>query len=71
VISVYFLCITLAQTVSPLLIEWIANYLGVKTNPSLYGPLITFFVSASYLGSIPFWWQAGLEYQKFMQNKDL
>jgi hypothetical protein len=36
----------------------------------LYGPIITFFVTASYFGSIPFWWNAGKDYEKFMKQKD-
>lgn len=59
VVSVYFFCITLGQTISPVIFGWIANYLGALSNPKLYGPLITAFVGLSYLGSIPFWWKAG------------
>jgi hypothetical protein len=32
--------------------------------------LITASIGLSYLGSIPFWWRAGKEYKKFMEEKD-
>jgi hypothetical protein len=44
---------------------YLANALGAQTNPYIYGPLITGCVTASYLGSIPFWWKAGKEYKDF------
>ena len=44
--------------------------MGALTNPKLYGPLITTFVGISYLGSIPFWYMAGKNYKKFMEEKD-
>ena len=70
VVSVYFFCITLAQTVSPVIFGYIANSMGCLTTPALYGPLITTFVGLSYLGSIPFWWKAGKAYKNFMEAKD-
>lgn len=70
VISVYFFCITLPQTISPVMFSWIANKMGAFANPKLYGPLITSFVALSFLGSIPFWWLAGKSYKKFMDDKD-
>jgi hypothetical protein len=45
--------------------------MGALANPALYGPLIFGFVLLSYLGSVPFWWQAGKDYKKFMEEKDL
>jgi hypothetical protein len=44
--------------------------MGCLQNPALYGPIITAFVSLSYLGSVPFWWKAGKEYKKYMDEKD-
>ena len=44
--------------------------MGVLKNPALYGPIITAFVSISYLASVPFWWKAGKEYKKYMEEKD-
>jgi len=70
VVSVYFFCITLAQTLSPVIFGQIANSMGCLANPKLYGPLITTFVFLSYLGSIPFWWLAGKAYKKHMVDKD-
>lgn len=70
VVSLYFFCITMAQTISPAIFGAIANKVGVLTNPALYGPCITAFVAVSYLGSIPFWWRAGKNYTDFMKKKD-
>ena len=70
VVSLYFFCITLAQTISPGIFGAIANFFGCLTNPALYGPLITAFVGVSYLGSIPFWWKAGKAYEAHMKEKD-
>lgn len=69
-ISVYFFCITLAQTVGPAVFNAFANAYGCLANPALYGPLITASIGFSYIGSIPFWWMAGKEYKKFMEEKD-
>jgi hypothetical protein len=44
--------------------------MGVLSNPALYGPIITAFVSISYLASVPFWWKAGKEYKKYMEEKE-
>ena len=44
--------------------------MGVLKNPALYGPIITAFVSISYLASVPFWWKAGKEYKKYMEEKE-
>jgi len=44
--------------------------MGCLSNPALYGPIITSFVSFSYLASVPFWWNAGKEYKKYMDEKD-
>ena len=70
VVSVYFFCITLAQTISPAIFGAIANYAGALTNPALYGPLITAFVAFGYIGSLPFWWKAGKAYKNFMEEKE-
>lgn len=70
VVSVYFFAITLPQTISPAIFGWLANRIGVLSNPALYGPLITAFAAISYLGSIPFWWKAGKNYKIFMENRD-
>lgn len=68
VVSLYFFCITLAQTISPGIFGAIANSVGCLANPALYGPLITAFVGVSYLGSIPFWWKAGKAYEAHMKE---
>lgn len=70
VVSVYFFCITLAQTISPAIFGAIANKIGCLANPALYGPLITGAVAFGYLGSLPFWWKAGKAYKKHMEDKD-
>jgi MFS family permease len=70
VVSVYFFCITMAQTISPAIFGFVANKWGALANPALYGPIITAFVAVSYLSSIPFWWKAGKAYEKHMVEKD-
>lgn len=70
VVSVYFFCITLAQTISPAIFGYIANAAGALTNPALYGPLITAFVAFGYIGSLPFWWRAGKAYKEVMEEKE-
>mmetsp|Transcript_10078 Transcript_10078/g.16997 ORF Transcript_10078/g.16997 Transcript_10078/m.16997 type:complete len:204 (+) Transcript_10078:1505-2116(+) len=70
VISLYFFCITVAQTISPAIFGWIANSMGALVNPALYGPILTGFVTVSYLGSLPFWWKAGKSYKDHMEAKD-
>ena len=68
--SLYFFCITMAKTVSAFIFGFIANWLGVQSNPALYGPLITGAIAISYLSSLPFWWKAGKAYKEFMEEKD-
>ena len=70
VVSVYFFCITLAQTISPAIFGKIANAWGCLTNPALYGPLLTAFVAFGYIGSLPFWFNAGKAYKEHMEKKD-
>lgn len=68
--SIYFLAITMAQTISPVIFTWIANKVGVLANPTLYGPMLTAVCFLSYLGSIPFWWKAGKAYKAHMEERD-
>lgn len=70
VVSVYFFCITLAQTISPAIFGAFANYFGALTNPAMYGPLITAFVAFGYIGSLPFWYNAGKAYKEVMEEKE-
>jgi len=70
VVSLYFFCITMAQTLSPAIFTAFANKMGALSNPALYGPLITGFVAISYWGSIPFWWAAGKSYKKHMDEAE-
>lgn len=70
VVSVYFFCITVAQTLSPAIFGYFANMFGCLTNPAMYGPLITSAVAFGYLGSLPFWFNAGKAYKKHMEEKD-
>lgn len=37
--------------------------IGVS-NTTLYGPLLALFTAVGYLGSVPFFWLAGKEYEK-------
>jgi len=69
VVSLYFFCITLPQTVSPAIFSFFANKVGAIANPQLYGPLIAAFTVLGYVGSIPFWWKAGQHYKKHMEQK--
>ena len=71
VISLYFFCITLAQTISPIIFGWMANAMGCLATPKLYGPLITAFVALGNLGSLIFWYRGGKAYKEHMENKDL
>jgi len=70
VVSLYFFCITMAQTLSPAIFTAVANKMGCLANPALYGPLITGFVALSYWGSIPFWWAAGKSYKKHLEDAE-
>lgn len=70
VVSVYFFCITVAQTLSPAIFGIFANKFGCLANPAMYGPLITAAVVFGYLGSLPFWFRAGKAYKNFMEEKD-
>lgn len=54
----------MAQTISPIIFNWIGGKIGVFANPALYGPLITGAVGITYLGSIPFWYKAGKAYKE-------
>lgn len=64
--SAYNFYTTLASTVSPLIFSRIATELDVANNPNLYGTIITGFCVIGYLGSVPFFYKAGREYEKIM-----
>ena len=70
VISLYFFCITLAQTVSPILFGILASYMGCFADPRKYGILLSAFVAFGYLGSLPFWYKGGKAYKEYMEKKD-
>jgi len=36
----------------------------------MYGPLITAFVAFGYIGSLPFWYNAGKAYKEVMDEKE-
>ena len=50
---------------------FIANRVGANLIPSLYGPIITGFISIGYLCSSVFYWKSGKAYTKFMEQKEL
>jgi hypothetical protein len=45
-----------------------ANIFNASSNPHVYGYLIFIYSLIGYLGSIPSFWKAGQEYEKFLKN---
>lgn len=74
IIGAYNLYTNLAQTASPIVFGFLATSLGAKSNPQVYGKLITLFITVGYSLSSLFFWRAGLHYKKHMlkeQEKEL
>jgi MFS family permease len=71
VVSMYTFVTTVAQTISPIFFSYFAGILGVVSRPSLYGPMISAFITFGYACSSIFYWKAGKSYKKFMQDKDM
>ena len=65
-ISAHLFYSTIAATVSPAVFGAMAVWFNASANPAIYGYLITFFTLIGYGGSVPFFWLAGKEYQKYM-----
>jgi MFS family permease len=70
VVSAYTFYAYLAQTLAPLIFGFFANYYGAMANPRIYGYLVTAAVTCGYLGSNVFYYKAGREYEKMMQQRD-
>jgi MFS family permease len=66
VVSTYFFCITIAQTISPAIFGRLCNKFAVVANPAMYGPLIAGFSVLGFIGSVPFWYMAGKGYRNHM-----
>ena len=71
VVSAYTFVTTVAQTISPIFFSYFANIFGVVQNPTLYGPLISAFITFGYAVSSVFYWKAGKNYKKIMLERDM
>ena len=60
--SAVLLAETIAGTLSNILLGAIEEHYDAKNNKGLYGDLLCYFVVFSYVGSLPFFWMAGVEY---------
>ena len=69
VVGVYSAVTHAFQTSAPLLFSFFVKALNVKSRPSLYGPLVAAFVIAGYIGSAIFYWRAGNEFSKLIEDK--
>ena len=69
VVSAYFFCITIAQTISPAIFGALCTRFGAVANPTVYGPLIAGFSVLGFIGSVPFWFRAGRHYKNHMAEK--
>mmetsp|Transcript_1212 Transcript_1212/g.2209 ORF Transcript_1212/g.2209 Transcript_1212/m.2209 type:complete len:345 (+) Transcript_1212:688-1722(+) len=65
-ISAHFFYTTLASTISPAVLGYLSTVLDAPSNPMIYGRIILAFVLTGYVGSVPFFWKAGLHYKEFM-----
>ena len=70
-VSLYFTNITLAQTVGPLILNYLSVKFGAATNPAVWGTLITFTTLLGHFGSVPAWYLAGKSYTKHMKENAL
>lgn len=70
VVSTYFFNTTLAQTLGPMVFNFLAQRLGAPSDPRIYGKLITLTTLIGYWGSVPIWWLVGKRYEKMMQDRD-
>ena len=68
-IAAYTFFQTIAATLSPTLISFLASYFNAPSNPAIYGKILTGCAAVGYLGSIPFWLLAGRSYRNEMLKK--
>ena len=68
-IAAYTFFQTIAATMSPIIISFLASYFNAPSNPAVYGKILTGCGAIGYLGSIPFWLLAGKNYEKEMLRK--
>jgi hypothetical protein len=71
VVSSYTFTSTVAQIMSPVFFNYFANLLNARQTPSVYGHLISAFVSFGYAISALFYYKAGKCYKKHMLEKEL
>jgi len=70
IVSAHLFYMTIAGCFSTVLLGHVANVLGAAANPAIYGQLIFVWNVIGYVGSVPFFWKAGQEYKKFVENRD-
>lgn len=66
IVGAYLFIATILASTSPILFDYFANIMNASKNPSVYGYLITIFVSFGYLVSSVFYYKSGLEYTKLV-----
>ena len=68
-INVYFMFATLAGSLSTFFLDFFNQRLNTDSDPGAFGDLLGYFVLVSYLGSVPFFYLAGLFYQKQLKER--
>lgn len=61
---------TIASTLSPIIINLIINVLGGPT-VDLYAKILTIFSFIGYCGAVPFFYLAGKSYEKHMKSLEI
>ena len=64
--SVYTFFAYIAQTISPLVFQYVGKSFNAAANPRVYGFMVLAATTFGYLGSNIFYRRAGKEYTKMM-----
>ena len=59
---------TITSTAAPLFVSMIINGLGATNNPVFLGQVLSVFSLVGYWGSIPFFYLAGKNYKKYVEE---
>ena len=69
-ISAYLFLTTISGMIGTALLGSVQNYLEADKNPAQYGYTLCVFSGIAYVGSLPFFYLAGLDYVKKMKEAD-
>jgi len=69
IIGAFLFFSTVGGTIANALAQWLFNHFEAKANPERIGWIMCALVTFSYIGSMPFFLMAGINYKKFKEEE--